>query len=402
VDRDLFVLGLTRVLRSFSFSYTVFLVPIYLRSSGFSVELVGVYAFLATLSSSGLLVASGFLGDLYSRKKTLIWVMSLPCAAYTVFILTQNRVALLSTSLLGLSLGGVGGGAGGGPVAPLQTAMIAGRVSGARRTQAYSYFTVASTVSGVAGSLFSSYIIRIESSGYPRILFSVALALSVASVAAAWLLSEDPDRPRVSQQPTTILPRRSSASALRIALAGALGSVGLGLVTPLMPLYFEAIGASDLIVSYIYDVGYAVSAALTLVSARIERAVGTIKSVLLLRSVGTLLLAAIPFIHMVPLAAAIYVARNAAYQSALPIRQNVSMGLYSPEERSRASSITGLARRLPYGASTIAGSILFAAGQFTQLFGAAAGISFLDPLLYYAFFRNLDKQNIPRKEDAAT
>jgi hypothetical protein len=66
------------------------------------------------------------------------------------------------------------------------------------------------------------------------------------------------------------------------------------------------------------------------------------------------------------------------------------MGLYSAEERSRASSLTGIARRLPYGVATVFGSLLFSAGGFIGLFASAAGISFIDPLLYYMFFRNLN------------
>jgi len=393
LNRDIFLLGFIRVIRSFSFSYIAFILPIYLRAVGFSVELVGVYAFLATLSSSLLLVLSGFLGDLYSRRKTLLLVMGLPVLAYTIFILTTSKTELLLTSLLGLSLSGMGGGAGGGPVAPLQTAMVASRVGGGRwRTSVYSYFTAFSTISAVGGGFFSSYIISTFPHGYARLLFITALALNIVSILGVWFVSEEPDaRERVNTKSgRAILPRKSAGSASRIALAGAFGSVGLGMVTPLMPLYFKSIGASDFKVSLIYDATYIVSAAVTLLSSRIERALGSVKSIFALRSVGTLLLATLPFTKSLGLAAAIYVTRSAAYQAALPIRQNISMELYSAEERSRASSLTGIARRLPYGAATLFGSLLFSAGEFIGLFASAAGISFIDPLLYYVFFRDID------------
>ncbi|MEM0272722.1 MAG: MFS transporter [Thermoprotei archaeon] len=390
MNRDLFFLGLTRMIRSFSFSYVAFLLPLYLRGAGFSVELVGVYALLATLSSSVLLVLAGFIGDLYSRRRTLLIVMSLPVLAYATFIVTTNTTALLLTSLLGLSLSGTGGGAGGGPVAPLQTAMVASRVKrGGERTKVYSYFTAASTLSAVGGGFFSSYIISVFTHDYTKILYAFALTLNLASLACAWFISEEPDaHERLNTHSKSILPRRSTHNASRIALAGALGSVGLGMVTPLMPLYFKSIGASDFKISIIYDATYLLAAATTLLSSRMERVVGSIKSIFILRSVGTLLLAAIPLTKSLVLAAGIYIIRSAAYQAALPIRQTVSMGLYSAEERSRASSITGIARRMPYGVATFLGSILFTAGSFVGLFASAAGISFLDPLLYYAFFKD--------------
>jgi len=392
LNRDLFLLGLTRVIRSFSFSYMAFILPIYLRGVGFSVELVGVYAFLATLSSSVLLVFSGFLGDLYSRRKTLLLVMGLPIVAYTTLIITTNKTALLLTSLAGLSLSGMGGGAGGGPVAPLLTAMVASRVkSGRERTSVYSYLTAFSTLSAVGGGFFSTYIISAFPDEYARLLFISALTLNLASSLGVWFITEEPDTcERLTGKSKSILPRKSIKNAGKIALAGSFGSVGLGMVTPLMPLYFKSIGASDLKVSLVYDATYILSAIVTLLSSRIERVLGSVKSIFILRSVGTLLLAVLPFTKSLTLAAVIYVARSAAYQAALPIRQNISMGLYSAEERSRASSLTGIARRLPYGVATVFGSLLFSAGEFIGLFASAAGISFIDPLLYYMFFRNLN------------
>jgi len=392
LNRDLFLLGLTRVIRSFSFSYMAFILPIYLRGVGFSVELVGVYAFLATLSSSVLLVFSGFLGDLYSRRKTLLLVMGLPIVAYTALIITTNKTALLLTSLAGLSLSGMGGGAGGGPVAPLLTAMVASRVkSGRERTSVYSYLTAFSTLSAVGGGFFSTYIISAFPDEYARLLFISALTLNLASSLGVWFITEEPDTcERLTGKSKSILPRKSIKNAGKIALAGSFGSVGLGMVTPLMPLYFKSIGASDLKVSLVYDATYILSAIVTLLSSRIERVLGSVKSIFILRSVGTLLLAVLPFTKSLALAAVIYVARSAAYQAALPIRQNISMGLYSAEERSRASSLTGIARRLPYGVATVFGSLFFSAGGFIGLFASAAGISFIDPLLYYMFFRNLN------------
>jgi MFS family permease len=369
-----------------------FILPIYLRSVGFSVELVGVYAFLATLSSSVLLVFSGFLGDLYSRRKTLLLVMGLPIVAYTALIITTNKTALLLTSLAGLSLSGMGGGAGGGPVAPLLTAMVASRVkSGRERTSVYSYLTAFQTLSAVGGGFFSTYIISAFPDEYARLLFISALTLNLASSLGVWFITEEPDTcERLTGKSKSILPRKSIKNAGKIALAGSFGSVGLGMVTPLMPLYFKSIGASDLKVSLVYDATYILSAIVTLLSSRIERVLGSVKSIFILRSVGTLLLAVLPFTKSLALAAVIYVARSAAYQAALPIRQNISMGLYSAEERSRASSLTGIARRLPYGVATVFGSLLFSAGGFIGLFASAAGISFIDPLLYYMFFRNLN------------
>jgi hypothetical protein len=61
---------------------------------------------------------------------------------------------------------------------------------------------------------------------------------------------------------------------------------------------------------------------------------------------------------------------------ALPIRQNFSMNIFSPDERSRGSSITGF---------------LFSIGMFSLAFLSAGLISTIDPILYYLFFKNTEK-----------
>ncbi len=189
------------------------------------------------------------------------------------------------------------------------------------------------------------------------------------------------------------MPKKSAKNISKVAIAGLFGSLGLGIVLPLLPLYFKHIGANDYEISIIYDLSYMATSIALLLSNKLQHVFGYIKSILILRSVGSLPLFLIPLIHSIVIDAGIYILRTAFYQAALPIRQNVSMELYSPEERSRGSSITGIARRLPYGAATTIGSILFQIGMYFIAFFAASIISFLDPILYYLFFKEIDNKN---------
>lgn len=387
MNKDIFLLGVTRVIRSFSFGYIAFLLPLYLKAVGFSVELIGAYALIATISSSILVLISGFLGDIYSRKKTLLIMSALPIFAMAIVIMTKSIPILFISSVFGLTFSAMGGGAGGGPVAPLQTAMVASRVKD-NRTMIYSYLTTAATFSAIAGGFFSSYVIQTVRD-YFHFLFEISLILMGLSLIAIFMISEEPDKPK-ERANISILPKRSAKNITKVAVSGLFGSLGLGMVLPLLPVYFKMIGGSDFVISLIYDASYILAGFLVLTSSMVEKAVGTVKGIFILRSLGTLLLIPIPLIHSIPLAGALYVLRTGFYQSSLPMRQNLSMELYSPEERSRGLSFTGIARRLPYGIASMIGSTFLALGLYILLFSLSGFVAFLDPLLYYLFFKDYD------------
>ncbi|MCY0859749.1 MAG: MFS transporter [Sulfolobaceae archaeon] len=388
MNRDIFLLGITRVIRSFSFGYIAFLLPLYLKAMGFSVELIGLYALVATISSSILVIISGFLGDIYSRKKTLLIMSALPIFAMIILISTKSIPLLFASSVFGLTFAAMGGGAGGGPIAPLQTAMVASRVKEGR-TKVYSYLTTAATFSAIAGGFFSSYVIQTVKDYY-HVLFTLALALMTASLIAVALISEEPDKvPNVVKR--SVLPKKSARNITKVAVSGMFGSLGLGMILPLLPIYFKDIGANDFTISLIYDASYIVAGISVLFASKVEKIFGTVNGIFIFRSLGTLPLILIPFFHDIAIAGAIYVMRTGFYQLALPMRQNLSMDLYSPEERSRGLSFTGVARRLPYGVASVVGSTLLALGLYVLLFSISGFIAFLDPMLYYIFFREYNK-----------
>lgn len=388
VSRDIYILGAVRTLRSFSFGYVAFLLPLYLKHVGFSYEMIGLYTLIATISSAVLTLVSGWLGDLYSRRKALAIMSLLPAGTYAAVLLTKNHAVLMASAAFGLTMSPMGGGSGGGPVAPLQTAMVASRVSQEARTRIYSYLMMAAIVSALAGSAFSGTVMRLSQAYYLE-LFMIALLITVSTAALVLLVSEEPDR---SQRPSSAVPRRSARNIGKVSLAGLFGSLGLGMVMSLLPVYFKELGANDFQVSLIYDASYAAAAVGALIAPLAEKAMGPVRSILILRGLGSALLAAIPLSRPLALAGAIYALRTGLYQAALPIRQNVSMELYDPSERSRGLSITGVFRRLPYGAAAAVGSVLFQVGAFVVVFSAAAGISLLDPVLYYAFFSYFDRR----------
>ena len=389
--RQIPLLGAIRGLRSFYFGYIAFLIPLFLKQVGFSVVEIGIYALIATIASSGLVLLSGFMGDLYSKKKTLLIMSGLPAFIFVTFLLTHNFVLLFLTSVLGITFSAIGGGAGGGPVAPILTAFVADKVSSASRTWIYSALMLVSIISAIAGSSTSAVFEKYVSDYYTD-LFAIALILNIASLFLTLLL-EDTSIKRVKGKKTQIMPKNSGRNIAKIGLSGAMGSVGLGVITPIISLWFHQIGLPTYVISLIFTASYVASGVGVLFASTMERWLGAIYAIGIFRGLGSGLFILMPFVPPM-VAGAIYAVRTGLYQLALPIRQNFQMTILDPGERARGNSLTGIARRLPYGVSTTFGSFLLSAGAIVFMFSFAGIVSLFDPILYVYFFRKYKKENV--------
>jgi predicted MFS family arabinose efflux permease len=127
-------------------------------------------------------------------------------------------------------------------------------------------------------------------------------------------------------------------------------------------------------------------------SASMERIFGSIYAIGVFRTLGSVLFIAMPFVTPM-IAGLLYIIRTGFYQLALPIRQNFQMSILDPLERARGNSLTGIARRLPYGAATTLGSFLLTAGAYAAMFSLAGVISVFDPILYIMFFRKYTEED---------
>jgi len=388
--RQIPLLGAIRGLRSFYFGYIAFLIPLFLKQVGFSVVEIGIYALVATIASSGLVLLSGFMGDLYSKKKTLLIMSGLPAFIFVTFLLTHNFVLLFLTSVLGITFSAIGGGAGGGPVAPILTAFVADKVSSASRTWIYSALMLVSIISAIAGSSTSAVFEKYVSDYYTD-LFAIALILNIASLFLTLLL-EDTSIKRVKGKKTQIMPKNSGRNIAKIGLSGAMGSVGLGVITPIISLWFHQIGLPTYVISLIFTASYVASGVGVLFASTMERWLGAIYAIGIFRGLGSGLFILMPFVPPM-VAGAIYAVRTGLYQLALPIRQNFQMTILDPGERARGNSLTGIARRLPYGVSTTFGSFLLSIGAIAFMFSFAGIVSLFDPILYVYFFRKYEKEN---------
>lgn len=377
-----------RALRSFSFGYVGFILPLYLHFAGMSYVLIGLYALVATVASAMLSLMSGFFGDFYGRRRMLLILSLMFPLMMSILIFERSLTALFFTSLLGVSFtGGIGGGSGGGPIAPLQTSLLADMTTDDERTGVFSRIMSMAVISALAGSAFSGLVsLFFAGRHYYLFLFAVGLITSVISFLFVLLMRfED----RVPESGSPIAPRRSSHGISRIAISGLFGSLGLGMITPFIPLWFSDImHASNGEISVIYFLSYLCTAIAVFLAPAVENSIGRIRGISLFRGLSSVLLVAIPFSGSLMAAAAIYIIRTGMYSMTIPLRQSFSMQIFDPSERARGAGITGIARRIPFGISATLSGVLFAIGISAVAFASAGAISVLDPILYFYFFKD--------------
>lgn len=402
--RNVTLLLVSRSFRSLTLGFLAFAMPLYLHAVGLPLFLVGAYFAIATISSSVLIFLGGFLADSFGRRDILLMYSILFAVSLSIFAFARSPWIIFGTSILGLgtgSGGGVGGGAGGGPFAPIQSAIFADNTAQNERTKTFSINFAVASFSALAGSLISVLAFsQIPPHDAFADLFLIGFVFATLSVVSTLFIGRDKPSFQHSgigekeNRKILSMPRKSAGAISKIALAGSLGSLGLGVVIPLIPLWFKLyLGASALEVSELYTVSYLVVGASFLFAERTEKFIGRVTSILLLRVLSSVVLVSLAFSPDYLIASVLFLARIATYTVTIPMRQSLSMELFSKDERASGASLTGLARRLPYGLGVSISGVLFSLGLFVTAVFAGALVSVLDPLLYYYFFRGRDHRD---------
>ncbi len=377
-----------RMFRSFAFGFISFVLPLYLRFIGISYIEMGLYALSATMASAALSTVSGFLGDFYGRRRMIILLSLLFPAMMLLLLFVHNVTGIFITSLLGVSFtGGIGGGSGGGPIAPLQTSLLADLTGPEKRTGAFSFLMSGAVIAALSGSLFSTLVsVFFSGAAYFTTLFLTGLISSMVSLLFILALKF---RDTPAERGSAVAPVKSSYGISRIAVSGFFGSAGLGMIMPFIPVWFSDImHATNGEISLIYSMSYVGTALSVLLASRVENLMGRIRGITAFRGLSSILLIAIPFSGSILAAAVIFILRTGLYSMTIPLRQSFSMQLFDPSERARGAGITGIARRIPFGVAAGLSGILFSIGVSAAAFASAGIISVFDPLLYYFFFRD--------------
>ena len=141
-------------------------------------------------------------------------------------------------------------------------------------------------------------------------------------------------------------------------------------------------------------IGFLFAAAGSTLTGRISVRIGAVRSVLWMRGIGIVLLAAMPFAPAFWLAAALYAVRSAFNRGTIGARQAVTAELTRAERRGLAASVQSLSLQIPRAVGPVIGGWLIHAGDLTAPFLIAAVLQALYVGLYAYFFLHIDRDGV--------
>jgi MFS family permease len=399
LTRDVWLLYLTRFLRLFAYGLLSVVLVFYLVGLGLSEVQTGM---LLTLTLAGDTVVSLYLttqADRIGRRRMLVAGALLMTAAGLVFAGTSSLVWLLLAGIVGVvspSGGEVG------PFLPIEQAALTHVVPAAIRTDVFAWYTLAGAVGTASGALaggvvtetlqrhqvpaLSSYrTIVVAYAALGIVLALLFTRLSRASEATAGGGNE----PRADKMIDLFGLGASRRVVAKLSALFALDAFGGGFVIQSFAAYWFYLryGVEPGTLGAIFFWANILGGLSALVASRLAARFGLVNTMVATHLPSNVLLILVPLMPNLPLAIAVLLVRFSISQMDVPTRQSYLMAVVSPEERSAAGGVAGVARTIGASISPVLAGLLFARPSLINApFFVAGGLKIVyDLALYRAF-----------------
>jgi MFS family permease len=399
LTRDGWLLFGTRFVRLFAYGSLSVVLVFYLVGVGLSAPQTGM---LLTLTLVGDTVVSLFLttrADRIGRRRMLIVGAGLMTAAGLVFASTTNLWLLVLAGTVGV-ISPSGNEV--GPFLSIEQAALAHVVTDRTRTEVFAWYTLSGSLATALGALAGGTATRVlqQRAMAPVSSYRMVVILYAAlGVVLAVLFS------RVSRgaEATT----RGEKKAFRATFAGlsgldrsrdvvvklsalfALDSFGGGFVVQSFAAYwfYLRFGAQPETLGAIFFWANIFAGISALLASRLASRFGLIKTMVATHLPSNVLLILVPLMPTLPLAVLVLLVRFSISQMDVPTRQSYIMAVVSPEERSAAAGITGVARTTGAAISPLFVGFMFARPALINLpFFIAGTLKIIYDLLLYKEF----------------
>jgi MFS family permease len=389
----------TRCVRLFAYGFLAVILVLYLRDSGLSDGQVGVLLTLILLGDTAISLWITTAADRLGRRRMLIAGSLLMVLAGVLFALTDNFWLLLLAGTIGV-ISPSGNEV--GPFLSVEHAALAQAVPAERRTAVFAWHNLVGSLAtalgslggGVASELLQSRGITGADSYRPVVIAYGAAGLLLAlmftrlSPAAEAAIPSDPLRQ--GQGPRSRLGlHRSRGTVYRLAALFALDAFGGGFVMQGVVAYWFHVrfGADPATIGAIFFGANLLAACSALAAAWVARHVGLLNAMVFTHLPSNILLVLVPLMPDLDLAVAVLLLRFSISQMDVPTRQSYTVAVVSPDERSAASGVTGVARSIGSALSPMLATALIGIPSLAGVpFFLAGGVKIVYDLLLYRRF----------------
>jgi MFS family permease len=399
LTRDAWLLFATRFIRLLAYGALSVVLVFYLVGLGLSEAQTGL---LLTSTLIGDTVVSLLLttrADRIGRRRMLVIGAALMTAAGLVFASTGNWWLLVLAGTIGV-ISPSGGEV--GPFLSIEQAALSHIVTDRTRTRVFAWYSLTGSVATALGALVGGSIARaLQQTAMPPVSAyrAVVLLYAVFGVVLAVLFS----RLSRAAEASTLGEKkafratlaglsgldRSRAVVMRLSALFALDSFGGGFVVQSFAAYWFYLryGVNPATLGAIFFWANIFAGVSALLASRLASRIGLINTMVATHLPSNILLILVPLMPTLPLAIAVLLVRFSISQMDVPTRHSYIMAVVTPEERSAAGGITGVARTLGAAISPLFVGFMFARPRLINLpFFIAGTLKIVyDLLLYRAF-----------------
>jgi MFS family permease len=299
-----------------------------------------------------------------------------------------------------------------GPFLSIEQASLSQVVSGRSRTEVFAWYTLVGSMATALGALcggtlthelqksaltpVNSY--RVVVVGYAVLGGLLALLFFRLSGATE---ARDLQGSTAQDLKSFFGVDRSHPVVLKLASLFALDSFGGGFVVQSFAAYwfYLRFGVNAGTLGGIFFWANVFAGISALVASRLASRIGLVRTMVFTHLPSNVLLILVPLMPTLGLAIAVLLVRFSISQMDVPARQSYTMAVVSPEERSAAAGITGVARTTGAAISPLFAGLLFARPSLMNVpFFLAGGLKIIyDLSLYKAFIRVRPSEEVMRE-----
>jgi len=393
-------LFLTRIVRLFAYGFLSVILVLYLAELGLKETEIGLLLTLILIGDTLISLWITTNADRIGRRRMLIIGAVLMVFAGVLFALTRNFIVLLIAATIGvISPSGYEV----GPFLSIEQAALSQIITDERRTQVFAWYNLFGSFTTAIGSLCGGMLVQgLEQIGVSPLgsYRMVVIGYAAMGLLLAFLfsrLSSVVEAPRVSHpySPPSDTKRllglhKSRKVVFKLSALFSLDAFAGGFVLQSILAYwfYVRFNVQPALLGSIFFGANVLAGLSALAAAKVAKRIGLINTMVFTHIPSNILLILVPFMPNLPLAITVLLMRFSISQMDVPTRQSYTMAVVSPDERSAAAGITGIARTT--GASVapvVTGPLLANSALLSLPFVIAGGLKIIYDLLLYRSFK---------------
>jgi MFS family permease len=397
LNRDAWLLFLTRFLRLFAYGLISVVLVFYLVGIGLTEAQTGLLLTLTLIGDTAISLYLTTQADRVGRRRMLIIGALLMAAAGLVFALTRNFLWLVVAGTIGV-ISPSGNEV--GPFLSIEQAALSHVVSDRARTEVFAWYTLTGSFATALGALVGGTLsqslqktVLSQVNGYRAIvvLYGVlGIVLAALFTRVSRNAEVGPSEPGASRGLGRLFGLHKSRRVVaKLSGLFAVDAFAGGFVVQSFAAYwfYLRFGVRPAALGAIFFWANILSGISALLASRLAARFGLIRTMVLTHLPSNILLLLVPLMPNVKLAVLLLLARFSISQMDVPTRQSYTIAVVSPEERSAAAGITGVARTTGAAISPLFVGFMFARPALINVpFYIAGALKIVYDLLLYKEF----------------